>query len=191
MNTIPSHLRVALVTLVVCTFGYTISIALFAASLSPARAAGSLVYGSSGQIVGSRLIGQAFHSPHYLWPRPSAVDYDAAGAGGSNLSPTNPALAERARPLLTALGATSSRPVPADLVTASGSGLDPDVTLEGALYQTDRIAQARGVDPAVVRALVEAHSESIAGPFDPSRKVNVLEVNLALDAEFPSSSDHP
>jgi K+-transporting ATPase ATPase C chain len=188
MNTLPSHLRVAFVTLVVCTLGYTLGVAAFARIISPARAVGSLVHDASGQVVGSRLVGQAFSSPHYVWPRLSAVDYNAAGAGGSNLSPTNPALVERARPVLAALGAVADRPVPADLVTASGSGLDPDVTLAGALYQAARIAQARGVDTAAVRALIESHAESIAGPFDPGRKVNVLEVNLALDAEFPSES---
>ncbi len=93
----------------------------------------------------ARLLAQGFARPEYFWPRPSAVDYNASAAGGSNLSPTNPALRARAEEIL-ARTAGGGKPLPADLVTASGSGLDPHITLEAASYQVQRVAAARGVD---------------------------------------------
>jgi K+-transporting ATPase ATPase C chain len=103
------------------------------------------------------------------------------GAGGSNLSPTSPDLAARAAETVARYGATAENPVPADLVAASGGGLDPHISLEGALYQADRVAVARGLPVAEVKRLIEAQAVSAAGPFAPERIVNVLELNLVLD----------
>ncbi|MEN9061111.1 potassium-transporting ATPase subunit C [Ponticoccus litoralis] len=149
MSDFISGLRVAAATMAICVAGYTALILGFAQVVTPATANGSLVSNAEGEVVGSRLIAQAFTSPEYFWPRPSAVDYDAAGAGGSNLSPANPELTERAEALISAHGgATEERPIPADLVTASGAGLDPHISLEGALFQAERVATARGARSA-------------------------------------------
>jgi K+-transporting ATPase ATPase C chain len=138
-----------------------------------------------GEILGSRLIAQAFTSPEYFWPRPSAVNYDAAGAGGSNLSPANAELTERAEALIVAYGgATEERPIPADLVTASGAGLDPHISLEGALFQAPRVAEARGVAPSAIGSVVRRLAYAPGAFFTEGRIVNVLELNLALDTEL-------
>ncbi|KGJ09755.1 ATPase [Paracoccus sphaerophysae] len=180
-----SGLRVAAATMAICVAGYTALILGFAQAVTPATANGSLVTNEDGEIVGSRLIAQAFTSPEYFWPRPSAVDYDAAGAGGSNLSPANPELAERAEALIASHGgATEERPIPADLVTASGAGLDPHISLEGALFQAPRVAEARGVAPSVVTAVIRDMAYAPGAFFTEGRIVNVLELNLALDAEL-------
>lgn len=180
-----SSLRVAAATLVLCVAGYTALILGFAHVVAPATADGSLVTNETGEIIGSRLIAQGFTSPEYFWPRPSAVDYNAAGAGGSNLSPANPELAARAAGLIAAYGgATDERPIPADLVTASGAGLDPHISLEGALFQAPRVAEARGVAPSAVTAVVRGMASAPGAFFTKGRIVNVLELNLALDAEL-------
>ncbi|PRD39889.1 UNVERIFIED_CONTAM: kdpC [Trichonephila clavipes] len=176
--------------MVLCVGGYTALILGFAQVVTPATANGSLVTNGDGKIVGSRLIAQAFTSPQYFWPRPSAVDYDAAGAGGSNLSPANPELTERAAALIAAHGgATEERPIPADLVTASGAGLDPHISLEGALFQVARVARARGVEPSAVTTLVWNMAYAPGAFFTDGRIVNVLELNLALDAELAAPAD--
>ena len=152
-----------------------------AAGLFPEAAHGSLVQ-RHGVVVGSRLVGQTFDKPGYLWGRPSATaptPYNAASSGGSNLGPLNPDLMKVPRERLAALGGSETGgAVPIDLLTASASGLDPDVSLEGALYQVPRVAKARGVDPRSVEEIVRAHAEG--GTFSGAR-VNVLAVNLALD----------
>ena len=146
---------------------------------------GSLIYGVDGKLVGSRLIAQAFTSPKYLWPRPSAVDYNAMGAGGSNLSPTNPKIRQRAEALLVNYSLSAEASLPADLVTASGSGLDPHITMESALIQADRIAMSRRVDVAVIQNLVKKHVESSStNTISQDGLVNVLEFNLLLDAKL-------
>ncbi|MEE4210221.1 MAG: potassium-transporting ATPase subunit C [Parvularcula sp.] len=186
MSHLLSSLRVALATMLVCVLGYTLLILSFAQAVTPATAQGSLIEGPDGSIIGSRLIAQGFTQAHYLWPRPSAVDYNAAGAGGSNLSPANPALAERAEGLIAAHGSVSeTNPIPADLVTASGAGLDPHISLDGALFQAERVAAARGVEVGRVRDLIGRLAAEPGGPFTSDPIVNVLEVNLALDAEIP------
>ena len=185
MSDFLSGLRVAAATMAICVAGYTAVILGFAQAVTPATANGSLIVRDGGTVIGSRLIAQAFTEPGYLWPRPSAVDYDAAGAGGSNLSPANPEITARAEALIDAYGgASEDAPIPADLVTASGAGLDPHVSLEGALFQAERIAEARGVDVAEVTAVLDRLAFAPGGSFTDGRIVNVLEANLALDAEL-------
>jgi K+-transporting ATPase ATPase C chain len=185
-----SGLRVAAATMGICVAGYTAAILGFAQTVTPATADGSLITDDDGTVIGSRLIAQAFTAPEYVWPRPSAVDYAANGAGGSNLSPANPELAERARGLIEAHGGVGEgNPIPADLVTASGAGLDPHISLDGALFQVDRVAQARGVEPAAIRSLIEDLAYRPGAVFTPDRIVNVLELNLALDAELVRSGE--
>ncbi|MBV0912500.1 potassium-transporting ATPase subunit C [Anianabacter salinae] len=185
MNDIISGLRVAAATMAICVAGYTTVILTFAQVVTPATANGSLISRQDGSVIGSRLIAQAFTSPEYVWPRPSAVGYDAGGAGGSNLSSANPQLADRAEALIEAHGGVSrADPIPADLVTASGAGLDPHVSVEGAMFQAGRVAQARGVEPAAITAIIDRLAERPGGFLTDEQIVNVLELNLALDAEL-------
>ncbi|MCW5830963.1 MAG: potassium-transporting ATPase subunit C [Labilithrix sp.] len=184
MQSLVVSFRIALATLVVCVGGYTLLILGVGKVLAPDTAEGSMIARADGAIVGSRLVAQKFERPGYFWSRPSAVDYDGAGAGGSNKSPTSTDLVERAKELVTKYGATAERPVPADLIAASGAGLDPHITLRGALYQAERVASARNIDRAKVEALVERHAFAPGGMLAPDRLVNVLELNLALDHEL-------
>lgn len=155
--------------------------------LFPAQANGSLVV-HDGKAVGSRLIGQRFTDPRYFWGRPSATSpmpYNAAASSGSNLGPTNPALAAAVRQRLEALRAVdpgNSAPVPVDLVTASGSGLDPHISPAAAQYQVARVARVRGLPQATVQALVAAHTAGRQLGVLGEPRIDVLELNLALDA---------
>ncbi len=177
--------RIMLVTLAICGLGYPLLILAIGQSVTPFTANGSLLRDPAGQVVGSAALAQGFSRPEYFWPRPSAVDYNAAAAGGSNLSPTNPALHARAQELIGRLNTSPAMPVPADLVTASGSGLDPDITLSAASCQVRRVAAARGLPEATVAALVERHARRPGGWLTPEPLVNVLLLNLALDRENP------
>jgi len=181
MSNLLSHLRIVVATLAICVVGYGGLILGIGQGLVPDTADTSLTRLPDGRVVGSRLIGQPFSQVRYFWPRLSAVDYNGAAAGGSNLAPTNPALAERAWPVIQALGATADRPVPADLVTASGSGLDPHISLEAALYQLPRVRDARKMEARKIERLIEHLAFSPGGTFTERRIVNVLELNLALD----------
>jgi len=173
-------LRLWLVTMLVCVVGYTALVFGFAQGLVPNRANGSIIE-VDGRAVGSALVAQQFTTPGYFWPRPSAADYNAMGAMGSNLSPTSEALAERAAETIVRYGATAAVPLPADLVAASGGGLDPHISLAGALYQVSRVAAARGLDEGAVRQLVQDAAIAPGGVFAPDPIANVLELNLALD----------
>lgn len=162
-----------------------------AAAVFPHEAAGSLIK-QDDRVVGSELIGQSFSSPGYFWGRPSAtapMPYNGAGSSGSNLGPRNPALAEAIQARIAALKAADPDnpvPVPVDLVTASGSGLDPHISPAAAAYQAARVARARNLPRAQVDALIQAHTEKpwlgVLG--DPA--VNVLTLNLALDQLRPA-----
>jgi K+-transporting ATPase ATPase C chain len=152
----------------------------------PDEASGSLMM-RDGRPVGSQLIGQSFSEPKYFWSRPSATapqPYNGASSGGSNLGPLNPALTDAVKTRIQALQAAdplNKAPVPVDLVTASGSGLDPHISAAAAQYQIARVARARRLDLWAVQALVSSHTQGrLWGVFGEPR-VNVLELNLALD----------
>jgi K+-transporting ATPase ATPase C chain len=157
----------------------------------PEQAAGSLIV-RSGVPIGSRLIGQAFSSPRYFWGRPSATSpmpNNGAGSGGSNLGPLNPALIEAVKARLAALRAAdpgNTAPVPVDLVTASASGLDPEISVAAARYQSARVARARKLAPGAVATLVDAHTIAPALGFLGEARVNVLQLNIALDKLNPA-----
>ncbi|HOW63399.1 MAG TPA: potassium-transporting ATPase subunit KdpC [Candidatus Contendobacter sp.] len=155
-------------------------------ALFPQQAAGSLIE-RDGKLVGSRLIGQNFTDPKYFWGRPSATSpypYNAAASGGSNLGPLNPALKEAVESRVKALRIAdpgNAAPVPVDLVTASASGLDPHISPAAAEYQVTRVARARGLAPETVRNLVTQQTENRQWGIFGEPRVNVLELNLALD----------
>jgi K+-transporting ATPase ATPase C chain len=179
-----ASLRIAIASIVVCVIGYGGLILGAATIVAPESRLGQLVE-IDGQVVGSRQVAQAFTRPGYIWSRPSAVDYAADATGGSNLSPANPLIRERAEGLLAALGASPDNPAPAELVLASGSGLDPHITEAAALFQADRVAQARGVSPDLIREVIESRALPL-GPGDPARVVNVLLLNIDLDRVAPN-----
>ncbi|MBL9099120.1 MAG: potassium-transporting ATPase subunit KdpC [Alphaproteobacteria bacterium] len=180
------HLRPAIVLTVLFTvltgLAYPFAITGAAQVIAPAAANGSIME-RDGKPVGSELIGQAFASDRYFWPRPSAAGangYDGASSSGSNLGPTAAKLMERIK--AEAARYPGPTAVPADAVTASGSGLDPDISPANARRQAGRIAEARGMDVARVEALIEAQTQGRALGFVGEPRVNVLRINLALDA---------
>ena len=189
-----SQLRPAIVLLALLTVitgvVYPLVVTVVAEVAFPRQANGSLVVRSdrTDDVVGSALIGQQFDDPKYFWGRLSATTpfaYNAAASSGSNLGPLNPALTDAVKARVEALRAAdpgNESPIPVDLVTASGSGLDPHVSPAAAHWQVPRVARARGLDPATVQALVEQHTEGRQWGFFGEARVNVLALNLALDA---------
>ncbi|MBK8376794.1 MAG: potassium-transporting ATPase subunit KdpC [Nitrospira sp.] len=188
------QLRSALMMFFILTIltgvAYPLAVTAIAQLLFPHQANGSLIY-KDGKPIGSTLIGQPFDDPKYFWGRPSATapfPYNAAASSGSNLGPTNPALIETVKMRVAALKAAdpgNDTPVPVDLVTASGSGLDPHISPASAEYQVRRVARARGREEAFVRTLVSQHTEGRQLGMLGERRVNVLALNLALDATDP------
>ncbi len=162
---------------------YTASLWIFANAAVPFSAQGSLLRKADGVVIGSRLIAQNFSRPEYIWPRPSAVAFDAAAAGGSNLPPSDPGLKRRIQEQISALGGTMENPVPVDLLAASGSGLDPHLTAEAVDYQSNRVAAARGLDSAILRRWI-ADWIHVRKASRSTSLVNVLELNIALDEIF-------
>jgi K+-transporting ATPase ATPase C chain len=150
----------------------------------PREAEGSLIH-EDGKLIGSTLIGQSFADPKYFWGRPSATSpqpYNGLASGASNLGPLNPALLDAVKANAKALhDAEPDKPIPVDLVTASGSGLDPEISIAAAQYQVARVARARHLAVAQVEALIDAHQEGRLLGFIGERRVNVLSLNLALD----------
>jgi potassium-transporting ATPase KdpC subunit len=165
---------------------YPLAITGIAKAAFPRQAAGSLIE-KDGKLVGSTLIGQNFADPKYFWGRPSATSpqpYNGIASGGSNLGPLNPALVDAVKGRVDALHAAdpdNKLLIPADLVTASASGLDPQISVAAANYQLARVAKARGLKNEVVQTLVATHTESRMLGFLGEPRVNVLELNLALD----------
>jgi potassium-transporting ATPase KdpC subunit len=176
-----TSIRIVFLSILICCLLYPLMILALGQTLVPYSANGSLVRNDQGEIVGSALIAQEFSRPEYFWPRPSAVDYDAAAAGGSNLSPTNSELRERAKALLSRLEASADALIPADLVAASGSGLDPHITLAAAEYQAVRVASARGLSVEAVIEVLREYAHRPGSALTPQPLVNVLLVNMALD----------
>ena len=185
-----THVRPALIVLIVLTVVtgviYPVIVTVIAQGVFPHQANGSLIV-KDGKVVGSELIGQPFDDPKYFWSRPSATSpfgYNAVSSAGSNLSPTNPALIKSVQERVDTLRAAdpdNKDPVPVDLVTASGSGLDPHISPAAALYQVGRVAKARKMQPDAVRALVDRYTEGRQWGFLGEPRVNVLALNLALD----------
>ena len=169
-----------IVTAVLLGIVYPLAITGIAHLAFPAKAAGQLLT-VNGEITGSKLIGQPFSGPRYFHSRPSAAGtgYDAANSSGSNLGPTSKTLADRIQASTTA--EASSGPVPIDLVTASGSGLDPDISPAAALYQVERVATERKLSVGAVQTLVASHLTQRQFGLLGEPRVNVLELNLALD----------
>ncbi|KVZ94699.1 potassium-transporting ATPase subunit KdpC [Burkholderia ubonensis] len=188
MKTLIRPLLVIFVVLTAVTgLAYPAVMTVFGQAVFPSQANGSLIE-QDGKVVGSALIGQPFDAPKYFWGRLSAttpMPYNASGSGGSNLGPLNPSLADQVRARIAALrdaGTDLSKPVPVDLVTASASGLDPDITPAAAAYQVERVAKARNLSPDALAQLVAANTTGRQFGVLGEPRVNVLKLNLALDA---------
>ena len=183
----PAIVMMALFTLVL-GLAYPLAMTGAAGLMFPQQAGGSLVRDASGHVVGSWLIAQGFAKPEYLHPRPSAAGngYDASSSGGSNLGPMDPALAKRVKgDSDTIRKDAGGLPIPADAVTTSGSGLDPEVSPDNAHMQAARIASTRGVAVAEVQTVIDGDTQGATLGFIGEPRVNVLAVNRALDARFP------
>jgi K+-transporting ATPase ATPase C chain len=186
-----AQIRPALMALLIFTvltgLVYPLVVTGIAQLVFPHQANGSLIV-QNGQTVGSTLIGQQFTDPKYFWGRLSATGpypYNAAASSVSNLGPTNPALLDEVKARIAALQAadpSNTQPIPVDLVTSSGSGLDPDISVAAALYQVPRVARLRGLSDSAVRSLVDKYTRGRTFGFLGEPRVNVLGLNLALDA---------
>ena len=190
------HVRPALVMMVLFTLllglGYPLAMTGVAGLIFPAQAGGSLVKDQAGQVIGSTLIAQGFAKPQYLHPRPSAAGngYDPMSSGGSQLGPLDQKLIDQVKGDAAAIrNDDGPGDIPADAVTNSGSGLDPDVSPQNAQLQAARIAKARGMTQSEALALISAHTDGQVLGFIGQPHVNVLAVNQALDASYPVS--HP
>lgn len=182
----PAIMMVVLATLVL-GLGYPLAVTGVAQLIFPGKADGSLITNAGGTTIGSSLIGQSFTDPKYFWPRPSAAGsgYDATSSGGSNLGPTSQKLrdeaTQRASDLRQANKLAPDAEVPAELVTASASGLDPDISPDAARFQAQRVSDARGMSLAAVMQLIDDHTNGRTLGILGESRVNVLELNMALD----------
>ena len=189
-----AQIRPALMALLIFTvltgLVYPLVVTGIAQLVFPRQANGSLIV-QNGQIVGSSLIGQQFTEPKYFWGRLSATGpypYNASASAGSNLGPTNPALLDNVKARIAALQAAdpgNNQPIPVDLVASSGSGLDPDISVAAALYQLPRVARLRGLSESAVRSMVDKYTKGRTLGFLGEPRVNVLQLNLALDGLKP------
>lgn len=189
LRTIFIACRAALLTAVILGIGYPLAMTGLGQMFFPDKTDGSLIRDARGRVTGSALLAQAATKPHYLHPRPSAAGegYDAMASGGSNLGPSSAALRDRVKADIARLQAENPRargPIPAELVTASASGLDPHLSPAGMLWQLPRIAQARGVAEERVRAVLMANVEDRWFGLLGQPTVNVLQANMALDRQF-------
>jgi len=178
-----TSIRFTLVTTLLPGLAYPLAMTGIAAALFPRQAAGSLIT-RNGKVIGSSLLAQSFTSDKYFHPRPSAAGngYDATSSGGSNLAQSNAKLVQRLQGDIDKLAAQNAgKPVPIDLVTTSGSGLDPDITPDSAYYQANRVAQARKLSDETVNRLIAAHITPRTLGLLGEPRVNVLELNLDLD----------
>jgi len=189
-----SQIRPALMLLLIFTIlaglVYPLAVTGIAQLIFPRQANGSFIL-NNGQVAGSSLIGQPFDDPKYFWGRLSATGpypYNAAASSGSNLGPANPALLDEVNARIAALKAAdpgNTQPIPVDLVTSSGSGLDPDISVAAALYQLPRVSRARGLSESSVRSLLDKSTQARQFGFLGEPRVNVLELNLTLDSIKP------
>jgi len=185
MKSIRRTLGLALLTMLIFGIAYPAAMVGLASIIAPEASKGNPIY-KNDQLIGFEQIGQSFTSSKYFWSRPSAVGYDASGTGGSNLGPTNPdflkLVQSRIDTLLAYHPTLSTEEIPVDLVTASGSGLDPNISKAAALIQVNRIAAKRGISIKKLEQLIEENTEKeLWGLFGPGNYVNVLQLNLKLD----------
>ncbi len=185
MNDLLTSMRLVVLSMFICCVLYTAAMLAFGQILVPDKANGSMLTDARGSVIGSALIAQKFERPGYFWPRPSAVGYNAGATGGSNKSPTNPELTQRAKETIAAHGLRDGERIPADLVAASGGGIDPHITQAAAKFQTPRVLAARAdLSQARIEELIKENSEMpILGVFGGEPLVNVLKLNIALDEE--------
>jgi potassium-transporting ATPase KdpC subunit len=179
------NVRLSVVLLLICGIAYPLAMTGISKLAMPAKASGSLIVDDKGNVIGSELIGQAFTDPKYFAGRISSIEYNAASSGSNNYAPSNPALAGRTtkdiEAFLKANPTVKREEIPADLLTNSGSGLDPHISPEAARVQAERIAKARNLDQARLNALIDEYTEERSlGVFGQPR-VNVLKLNIALD----------
>ena len=189
MKNLITAVLMTIVTTILFGLIYPLVVTGLAQVIFPENANGQLLRGSDGTVIGSRLIGQPFSSPGYFRSRPSAAGasgYDAGASSGSNLGPTNQKLIDRVKGDVEKLQAENpGKPVPIDLVTTSGSGLDPHITPAAAEFQVPRVARERGISEDELRRIVSAHTEGRQFGFLGETTVNVLELNLDLDRTMP------
>ena len=180
-RTIQKSIRALVIFSLICGVFYPLMVTVLAQLIAPRAANGSLVT-VNDKAVGSSLLGQKFTKAEYFWGRPSAVDYGTMPGGASNLGPTSQKLNERVTISMKDLGVDpNAENKPYELLLASGSGLDPDITPEGASFQADRVARARGLDASLIRKLIDENTEGSFMGLIGRPRVNVLRLNLALD----------
>ncbi len=186
MKNIKTALKLFAILMLLVGVIYPVAVTALAQLFFPKQAGGSLLYDSGGNITGSALIGQPFSDPKYFWSRPSATSdypYNPLASGGSNLGPTNKVLIDQVANRTKLLESSGIQaPVPSDLVEASASGLDPHISMQSALVQIPRVAKARNLSEDALRKLVLEHVEGRQFGFLGEQRINVLELNLALDS---------